>query len=227
MSFTYDYPRPMVTADIYLLRKAEDALQLLLIQRQNEPFRRQWALPGGFIEIEEKLMTSALRELREETGLKDLPLRPLLSAGDPGRDPRGRTITIVYAGIPAPPFPRAVAGDDAGKARWFNLQQLPELAFDHAQICRSALEEIRFRAIWQLWLLMFLPETFTMETVLQTLSLMQIAPAMADPLLQVASAAGLIQKIENQDYLKIKDNNQIFSHTPAEISRFWTEKITG
>jgi len=170
MPYVYDYPRPMVTVDIFLLRFTGDALETLLIQRKHPPFEGMWALPGGFIEMEEKPLDSAHRELAEETGLGHIPLFPLGFAGDPGRDPRGRTITLIYGGILSPPFPQTTAGDDARRAEWFSLTQLPSLAFDHREIIENSLDEIRNRALWNAYALLFLPERFT-RSDLEKLSL--------------------------------------------------------
>jgi len=141
MLYTYEYPRPMVTVDIFLLKKQGDSPQVLLIQRGGEPFKGKWALPGGFVRMDEDIEAAAHRELREETGLQNIPLRQLGTYGAPGRDPRGRTITIVYGGeIPAGQPAQPSAGSDARNARWFPIDSLPELAFDHAKIIRECLE---------------------------------------------------------------------------------------
>jgi 8-oxo-dGTP diphosphatase len=125
----------MVTVDILLLRKGKSSDEVLLIQRKNPPFADMWALPGGFVDENESLEDAAKRELREETGISDLPLQQLHAFGDPGRDPRGHTITIVYGAILPPEHPVTLAaGDDARNADWFPLGQLPPLAFDHAKI---------------------------------------------------------------------------------------------
>jgi len=128
--YTYKYPRPMVTVDILLFRLTDNALEVLLIQRKNDPFKQMWALPGGFIEMDEPLIDAAMRELAEETGVGDIPLIELGTFGDPGRDPRGRTITVLYGGVVDSEI-IVTAGDDAGDARWSPVNVLPELAFDH------------------------------------------------------------------------------------------------
>lgn len=147
MSFTYDYPRPAVTVDCVVL--ANDfhdfsVRHVLLIQRGDDPFRGAWALPGGFLNIDEATDVGAARELVEETGLA-IPhgsLRQLGAFGDPTRDPRGRVISIAYlATVPEPCG--VAAGDDARAASWFLVDELPDLAFDHALIIQQAL---RFRS---------------------------------------------------------------------------------
>ena len=99
----------------------------------NDPFKDSWALPGGFIEMDETLIDSAYRELNEETGIKNIDLIELATYGSPGRDPRGRTITILFGGI-FNNSDKVIAGDDAKEANWFALDELPKLAFDHKQI---------------------------------------------------------------------------------------------
>lgn len=138
MRFTYDYPRPCVTADCLIFRKMELGWSLLLIERGNEPFKGCWALPGGFLEMEEDLDACAARELQEETGLTGISLHQLCAFGAPKRDPRHRTISIAFWGIDDTQQ-QAVGSDDAAQARWFALDQLPSLAFDHALIIQKAL----------------------------------------------------------------------------------------
>lgn len=130
MTYTYDYPRALVTVDIII---SDNYNRILLIKRGNDPFKSMWALPGGFIEMNEKLVDSAKRELQEETGLTNINLTQFKAYGDPGRDPRGRNIAIVFYGKCSNPM-NAIAGDDAAEVNWFELSKLPEMAFDHKQI---------------------------------------------------------------------------------------------
>lgn len=139
MQHFYDYPRPMVTVDMVVLRNIESNPQILLIERGKDPFKSSWALPGGFIEMEEELVDSAYRELREETSIGNIELQALNTYGKPGRDPRGRTISVIFGGI-LKSQDEAIAGDDAVKADWFSIHQLPELAFDHDLIIKESLE---------------------------------------------------------------------------------------
>ncbi|MBU0488831.1 MAG: NUDIX hydrolase [Bacteroidetes bacterium] len=134
MSFVYDYPRPMVCVDCIITRSVSHGQEVLLIQRLNEPFQGDWALPGGFIEMEETLMQSALRELHEETGLTGIALREFATYGNPGRDPRGRNISIVFWGEWTPDNIEPRAGDDAKSLKWHSMNNLPKLAFDHSII---------------------------------------------------------------------------------------------
>ncbi len=133
MEFTYKYPRPAVTVDIIIVRNPCDDPELLLIQRLNPPFKDAWAIPGGFVDMDETCEEAAHRELLEETGLDDIILHQFKTYSDVNRDPRGRTISVVYSGI-AKNDSIAQAGDDASSTRWFKLNHLPKLAFDHDNI---------------------------------------------------------------------------------------------
>ena len=140
MAFTYEFPRPAVAVDVILLRQGDEP-EVLLIQRRNDPFRGRWALPGGFVKIDEDLPDAARRELREETGGEIEPGAPLVQLGAfgrPGRDPRGRVISVVYLARVSYPGSDPVAGDDAARAKWFEVSNLPGLAFDHAEILSQA-----------------------------------------------------------------------------------------
>jgi 8-oxo-dGTP diphosphatase len=157
MPYTYQYPRPMVTADIFLLRLLNNELEILLIQRKNPPFKDKWALPGGYVEIDEELVDSALRELAEEAGLKDIPLKKFGVFGKPGRDPRGRTITVLFLGIlPFNTDMDTKAGDDAANVEWFSLNHLPDLAFDHDLIIETSIRRFRKNCLLNHWFLLFL-----------------------------------------------------------------------
>lgn len=137
-----DYFRPSVTVDLLIFDWTEEILSLLLIQRGKDPFAGSWALPGGFIEPEETLEASARRELLEETGLKVDTLVQMGTYGDPGRDPRGRTLTVVFATL-TEGKPKVSGQDDASDAHWFAIHQLPTLAFDHAQIISDGLKNLK------------------------------------------------------------------------------------
>ncbi len=127
-----------VTVDVVVFKSMDTSAEILLIQRKNEPFKNQWALPGGFVDQEEDLEIAALRELKEETGIKIVSCEQLYTFGKPGRDPRGRTISITFVGFTDnAALPKAA--DDAKDARWFTIKKLPELAFDHSKIIALAI----------------------------------------------------------------------------------------
>jgi 8-oxo-dGTP diphosphatase len=142
MPYTYEYPRPSVTADIAIFSNNAGSQRVLLIRRGNDPFKGQWALPGGFIEIDETLAATAARELEEETGLIVPKLTQFRTYGDPGRDPRGRTIAVVFYGFADPEKVKIAGGDDAADARWFPIDQLPALAFDHNEILKELTQHL-------------------------------------------------------------------------------------
>ena len=137
MSYTYKYPRPAVTADMIVLTD-EPEPQILLIQRGDEPFKGCWAFPGGFMNMDETTEQCARRELKEETGLDIEEVQQVGAYSTVDRDPRGRTITVAY--ISHVPQILPVTGlDDAAEAKWWPINALPPLAFDHVQILRDAL----------------------------------------------------------------------------------------
>ena len=137
--YCYEYPRPSVTVDIVLLTDVMPYPDVLLIRRKNPPFKDAWALPGGFLEIDETLEESALRELYEETNISNVDLTQLGTFAHPDRDPRGRVITVAYVGIVKSKIKDVIAGSDAGEAAWYSISKLPELAFDHKIIIQTAL----------------------------------------------------------------------------------------
>ncbi|HAM98280.1 MAG TPA: NUDIX hydrolase [Marinilabiliales bacterium] len=141
MSYTYEYPRPMVTTDIVLFRQNDKKVEVLLIKRLNPPYQDHWALPGGFVDKDESLLHAATRELSEETHMENIELKQLYTFGDPGRDPRGHCVTVVYWGWVTNYHPDAFAGDDAKEAQWFPIDELPPVAFDHELIVSMAIKK--------------------------------------------------------------------------------------
>ena len=140
--YTYTYPRPGVTADVAVLRLVDEP-EILLVQRKDSPFKNMWALPGGFMEMEETLEEAARRELLEETGIKAGELIRFDTYDKPDRDPRGRTITQVFMMIWNESMGFPEAGSDAKIVTWYGLHELPDLAFDHNLIIRDVLEMIK------------------------------------------------------------------------------------
>jgi 8-oxo-dGTP diphosphatase len=142
MKYTYNYPRPMLTVDALVIYQNPKHTEVLLIKRHNPPYKNMWALPGGFVDMDEDLLTAVERETYEETGLKLSGFTQLAAYGNPERDPRGRNVAIVhYVVIFEKLIPRA--GDDAKDARWFDIDELPELAFDHAKIIDDGIKKVQ------------------------------------------------------------------------------------
>lgn len=135
--YSYDYPRPALTVDLVLATR-EDRPRVLLIRRKHDPFAAKWALPGGFVDENERLIDAARRELKEETGLEIDQIEQLYTAGNPGRDPRGWTVSVVYLAQVDPEQLKPVAADDAEAVGWFHIDELPVLAFDHEMILARA-----------------------------------------------------------------------------------------
>ncbi len=161
--FCYEYPRPAVTVDCVVFGLDASRLKVLLIRRDREPFEGRWALPGGFVDMDEPLEAAALRELREETGVGDLFLEQLYSFGEPDRDPRGRVISVAYYALVNRSDHRAEAADDAREAQWIDVNALPPLAFDHAKVIDVALSRLRAKVRYQPIGFELLPGKFTLS----------------------------------------------------------------
>ena len=164
--FVYRWPRPAVTVDVVLFGLAPAgtpaALEVLLIERDREPFAGSWAFPGGFINSNEDLEAAARRELAEETGVSDLYLEQLYTFGGAGRDPRGHTVSVAYYGLVRRLDHAPVGGSDARQAGWFPVTQVPALAFDHAAILAVALARLRGKLRYRPIGFSLLPEAFTL-----------------------------------------------------------------
>jgi 8-oxo-dGTP diphosphatase len=138
--FCYEFPRPSLTVDVALITRDEPR-RVLLIRRKADPFAGKWALPGGFVDENERLSDAARRELKEETGVGEAELEQLYTFGDPGRDPRGWTVSVVFLARTSSEL-QPTAGDDADEVGWFPLNATPPLAFDHALILAHVRERI-------------------------------------------------------------------------------------
>jgi 8-oxo-dGTP diphosphatase len=144
MAHTYDYPRPALTVDCLIFgQDANKPTKVLLIQRAHEPFQGKWAIPGGFIDANETALQAANRELEEETNLKGIDMQQLHTFTAPNRDPRGWVVSIAHYALVDINACKPVAGDDARNATWFALDELPEMAFDHDEILKMAIAEVK------------------------------------------------------------------------------------
>jgi len=162
MSYTYEYPHPAVTVDIAIFTIEDDDFKVLLIQRGIEPFEGSWALPGGFVGLDESLRRAAWRELKEETGVNAAFLQQLSAFGHPDRDPRERVITVAYYALIPNDRLELKPSTDAREARLFSMNDLPELAFDHAKILRRAHQKVKDKIDEPLVALQLVPESFTL-----------------------------------------------------------------
>lgn len=167
MPFTYRYPHPAVTTDIVIFTIRQDELKILLIKRALPPHRNQWALPGGFIKLEESLEEGAKRELQEETGVTGVYLEQLYTFGRPDRDPRERVITVAYLALIPANEPEIKAATDAEDVSWFGLKELPDLAFDHKRILKMAHERLVAKLDYSTIAFQFMPKDFTLSELQQ------------------------------------------------------------
>lgn len=160
--YCYAYPHPAVTTDVVVFTLHDGQLQLLLVRRANTPYRGAWALPGGFVEIDEDLESCAERELKEETGIGNLFLEQLYTFGDPDRDPRERVISVTYFGLAPRSRLSLHAGSDAADVGWFPLESLPELAFDHRRIITLAHQRLIAKLHYSTIAFQFMEPEFTL-----------------------------------------------------------------
>jgi 8-oxo-dGTP diphosphatase len=156
-------PTLTMTTDIAIFTIRDGRLEILLIQRGNPPFQGKWALPGGLVEEDEDLDVCACRELEEETGVADVSLEQLHTFGAPRRDPRGRFVTVAYYTLVRPDRLKPKAASDAANVRWFAVDALTSMAFDHAEIIAMARRRLRARLDESADAFGFLPKTFTLE----------------------------------------------------------------
>lgn len=167
MAHTYEFARPALTVDIVVFgfdsEYGEEDLKVMLIQRDLAPFEGGWALPGGFVRVEETLDDAARRELAEETGLKDIYLEQLYTFGAVERDPRERVVTVAYYALVNLEGHDIQANTDARNAAWFPVSDLPELAFDHQEILDAAHERLRGKVRYQPIGFELLPDRFTLR----------------------------------------------------------------
>lgn len=163
LKYHYKYPHPSVTTDCVIFGFDGVKLKVLLIERGLEPFKGRWAFPGGFIKMDESAEEGALRELQEETGLTGAYIKQFHAFTDPNRDPRERVITIAYYALVR--IQDVKGGDDAAKAQWFDLDEVPALAFDHDRILRQAMQELRKQIHFEPIGFELLPEKFTMSAL--------------------------------------------------------------
>lgn len=161
--YQYEYPHPAVTTDVVIFTVRDEKLQLLLIKRRADPFKGGWALPGGFVEIDEDLESGAKRELEEETGVSGVYLEQLYTFGAVNRDPRERVITVAYYALVPSEKLELRASSDADAVGWFAMDELPNLVFDHAEIVSMAHDRLRAKLEYSTIAFQFMPSEFTLR----------------------------------------------------------------
>ncbi|MBQ3248569.1 MAG: NUDIX hydrolase [Alistipes sp.] len=166
LKYSYKYPHPAMASDCVIFGFDGVSIRVLLIQRGVEPFKGKWALPGGFMNIDETAEECARRELEEETGLKDTVVEQFYTFSEVGRDPRERVVSVAHYALVR--LSEVKGGDDASMARWFAQDEIPSLAFDHDHILRMAISRLKERICFEPIGFELLPEVFTM-TELQNL----------------------------------------------------------
>jgi 8-oxo-dGTP diphosphatase len=160
---TYQYPRAALTVDCVVFGFDENELKVLLIERGLEPYKGRWALPGGFVRVEETVDEAARRELEEEAGLKNIFLEQLYTFGTVTRDPRERVVSVAYYALVKLSDHKAMAATDAANAEWFPVSKVPKLAFDHAEILATALARLQGKVRYQPIGFELLPPKFTLS----------------------------------------------------------------
>ena len=214
--YNYAYPHPAVTTDVVLFTIEEDELKVLLIERAADPYSGHWALPGGFIEIDEDLEAGALRELEEETGVTGVWLEQLYTFGKPGRDPRERVITVAYYALVPIDRLQVRAASDARDARWFAWKNLPPLAFDHREIIDLAHRRLTAKLDYSTIALRFMPGRFTLGELQKVYEIIQG---------ETLDKRNFRKRIRNWDSIEFTgEQRRNGSHRPA---RLFTAKTPG
>lgn len=212
MSYTYEYPRPALTVDCVVFGMDEEDLKVLLIKRGQEPFAGKWALPGGFVRMEESLDAAARRELEEESGIRPSHLEQLYTFGAPGRDPRGRVVTVAYFALVKLTDHRVQASTDASEAAWFSVWDTPKLAFDHAEVLGTALQRLKGKVRYQPIGFELLPPKFTLTQLQRLYEII---------LERQLDKRNFRKKILSMDLLEELDEvEQDVSHRAARLYRF-------
>lgn len=197
LKYHYKYPHPSVTADCVIFGFDRREMKILLIQRGGEPHKGKWAFPGGFLNMDESAEQGALRELEEETGMKNAYIRQFHAFSAPERDPRERVITIAYYALVR--IQEVKGGDDAADARWFALDEIPELAFDHEEMLRTALKEMRKQLHFEPIGRGLLPEKFTAGEIARVYECMCGCRVDGEKLCREMKEIGLITKVGGRE----------------------------
>lgn len=213
--YSYEYPRPALTVDCVIFGLDGQSLKVLLIQRAHDPYAGYWALPGGFVDMDEDLQTAALRELEEETGVKNVFIEQLYSFGAPDRDPRGRVVSVAYFALVNLEEHPVMAGSDAGNALWHPVSALPPLAFDHHLIMEAAIARLKAKVRYQPIGFELLPEKFTLS---------QLQSLYEHIIGQPLNKRNFRTKILRMGLLQEAERQKEVAHRPAQLFRFDKEK---
>lgn len=206
------YERPAVAVDLVVFAVRSGELALLLVKRGIPPYEGMWALPGGFVRVDESLDDCARRELVEETGVRDIFLEQLYTFGEPNRDPRMRVITVAYYAIIAADRHVLRASTDAADASWFPLSALPRLAFDHDRIAAYAAERLRNKLEYTTIAFQLLPERFTLTELQRVYEIVLGHPLDKRNFRKKMLSLGLVRETG--------EKRMIGKHRPAELYRF-------
>lgn len=216
MPHTYEYPRAALTVDCVVFGFDAEELKVLLIKRGIAPFKDKWALPGGFVRVEETVDEAARRELEEETGLHDVFLEQLYTFGTVNRDPRERVVSVAYYALVAQAEHPAVGATDASEAEWFPVSGVPALAFDHADILAAALGRLRGKARYEPIGFELLPEKFTLSQLQHLYEAILQEPLDKRNFRKKILSMGLL--------LPLKETARAGAHRPAQLFRFDAKK---
>lgn len=214
--YCYQYPRPSLTTDCIIFAYDGLELKVLLIERGIEPFKGMWAFPGGFVQMDESTEDAAKRELEEETGLKNIFVEQLYTFSDVHRDPRGRVISVAYYAFVNLKEHPVIAGDDAQKAQWFSVKNMPELAFDHKKIFDMAMLRIKAKIRYQAIGFELLPEKFTLS------ELQHLHEAILEIKLDKRNFRKKIKKINL--LIELDEKQQNVKHKAAKFYKFNKQK---
>lgn len=212
-----DYAQPSVTVDVLVFTILEDELKVALIKRGVPPYQGRWAIPGGFVRMDESLEEAARREMSEETGLSDVFLEQLYTFGAVNRDPRGRVITVSYYALVPGEKLKLSASTDAADARWFSTNDLPKLAFDHAKIMEAALQRLRSKLEYSNIAYALLPENFRLSDLQKIYEII---------LGEEVDKRNFRKRMLSLDLLETTQHiDKSGSHRPAQLYRFKQKEI--
>jgi 8-oxo-dGTP diphosphatase len=212
MPHAYQYPRAALTVDCVVFGIDDEELKVLLIERGLEPFKGKWALPGGFVRVDETLDAAARRELEEEAGLKNVFLEQLYTFGAVDRDPRERVVSVAYYALVKLAAHETKAATDAADARWFPLSKIPKLAFDHGDILAAALARLRGKVRYEPIGFELLPAKFTLSQLQHVYEAVLEMPLDKRNFRKKVLSYGLL--------VALKDKQMSGRHRPAQLFRF-------